>query len=101
MTTHRQAFDSPIDLSNIIFEKSEELVRAVSLLNGSRLELLDYFGESLKPNDSFHSWLIGLSVYRVCDGIADLTILCNEIFDILQQVDKYIDFTRGEEHDAQ
>lgn len=99
--TEQNNFDSPIDFSNAIFEKSEALVKAVSLLNGSRLELLDYFGDSCKVGDGFHSWLVGVAVSRVCDGIADLTVLCNEIFDIMQQAEKFIDFSRGDEHDTQ
>ena len=35
-------FETSVDLRNLIFEKTQELVRTVSALNGSRLELLDF-----------------------------------------------------------
>ena len=83
-------FETSVDLRNLIFEKTQELVRTVSALNGSRLELLD-FADECKCSDDFHKWVMTAALMRTSENITECTLLCNQIFDILRKCDELLE----------
>ena len=88
-------FETSVDLRNLIFEKTQELVHTVSALNGSRLELLD-FAEECKCSDDFHKWVMSAALMRTSENITECTLLCNQIFDILRKCDELLEQFKDE-----